>query len=150
MAPEQRAEAALRAPDAVTRRVDVHEEAQDPGAVRGAVRARVDVHELVARARLELATLLLDRAEARGAERPARDVVGCRTAQKRLDALSVRAQDALDPVTYCRIGLEAWNTIRFRVIADVLNLELTRQPGPHELEVVLARQLDGAALPEHD
>src|SRR5215831_19416619 len=99
----------------------------------GAVGARVDVHELVARARFELAALLLDRAEARRPERPARDEVGRRAAQESLDALAVGAQDPLDSVAHGGLGFEARNIIRFRVIADVLNLKLTRKAGPHEL-----------------
>src|SRR5262245_49464976 len=75
-----RAERAFRAPDAVARRVDVDEEAEDPGAVGGAVRAGVDVDELVARARRQLAALLLDRAKARRTERPAGHEIGTRVA----------------------------------------------------------------------
>src|SRR5262249_5462171 len=42
------------------------------------------------------------------------------------------------------------NAVGFRVIADVLNLKLTRQSGPHAVEIVVAGQLDRAAPPEHD
>ena len=47
-------------------------------------------------------------------------------------------------------GFEARNRIGFRVIADVLHLKLTRQTLAHELEIGLVRQLDGAAVEEHD
>src|SRR5688572_23076156 len=89
------AEAALRAPDAMARRMNVDEEAEDARAVRRAVRACVDVDELVARARFQLAALLLDRTEARRAERPAGHEVGAGAAQERFDTLAVRPQDLL-------------------------------------------------------
>src|SRR5262245_39471252 len=92
----ERVEAALGSPDAIAARMDVHEEPQDSRAVGRAVRAGVDVHELVARARLEVAALLLDRAEARRSERPTRHEIRCRAPQEGFDALAVRAQDPLD------------------------------------------------------
>ena len=52
---------------------------------------------------------------------------GHRAAQERFDALAVSAQDPLDAVLDVGRGFEAWNRIGFRVIADVLNLKLTRQ-----------------------
>src|SRR5690606_19411262 len=108
--------AALGAPGPSTRRVDVREEASDARQVRCAVGAGVDVDELVARTRLELAALLLDRAEARRPERPVGYVVGAGPAQERLDAPAVRAQDFLDAVLDLGRRLEARNRIRFRVI----------------------------------
>src|SRR5512139_2292469 len=145
-----RAERALRAPDTIARRVDVDEEAEDPRAVRGAIRAGVDVHELVARARGQLTALLLDRAEARRAERPAGHEVRARPAQKLFDALAVCSQDSLHAILDGRSGLEARNRIGFRVIADVLHLELTRQPLAHELQIGLAGEVDGALVEEDD
>src|SRR5262245_52749943 len=145
-----RAERAFRAPDAVARRMDVDEEAEDPRAVRGAVRAGVDVHELVARARRQLAAKLLDRAEARGTERPVRHEVGARAAQKLFDALAVRSQDFLHAIFDGGVGFEARNRIGFRVIADVLHLKLTRQAFTHELQIRLDGQLDGALVEVDD
>src|SRR5690606_26009798 len=150
MALEQRAEAAFRAPDALPLGVHVDEEAQDAGAVRRAIGARVDVHELVARARRELAALFLERPKARRPHRPARHEIGYGPAQERLDALAVRAKDPLDALFDFRGRVEARNRIGLRVIAHVLGAELARQPFTQEREVVLAGQLDRAALEEHD
>src|SRR5262245_3519201 len=104
-----RAERAFRSPDTVARRVDVDEEAEDPRAVRGAVGAGVDMDELVARARWQVAALLFDRAEARRAERPAGHEIGARVAQKLFDALAVRSQDPLHASLDVGSGLEARN-----------------------------------------
>src|SRR5262249_48034478 len=76
--------------------------------------------------------------------------IGRRAAEVCLDALAMSAQDPLDTVAHRGLGFEARNAIGFRVIADVLNLKLTRQSGPHEVEIVVAGQLDRAAPPEHD
>src|SRR5690606_30053541 len=70
MAGHEVREAALGAPDALAVGVDIDEETQDAGALRRAVSARIDMHELVARAGRELASFFLDRAEARRADRP--------------------------------------------------------------------------------
>jgi hypothetical protein len=91
-----------------------------------------------------------DRAEARRAERPARHEVGARAAQELFDAPALRPQDLLHSVLDFGGGFEPRNRIGFRVIADVLHLELTRQTLAHELQVGLVRQLDGAAVEEDD
>src|SRR5690606_41219486 len=110
-------EAALRAPDALALRVDVDEEAEDSRALRRAVRARVDMHELVARARRELAAFFLDRAEARRADRPALHVIRQHAAEPRFDPLPVRAQDRLDAPPGLWIGVESRHRVGLRVVA---------------------------------
>src|SRR5690606_32061938 len=142
-------EAALRSPDAVALGVHVDEEAQDTRAFRRSVRAGVDVDQLVARARLELAAFLLDRPEARRAQGPAMDVVGHHAAEERFDALAVGAQNRLDAPLRLRIRVEARHRVRLRVIADVLRLEPAREAAQPR-EVFLGRQLDRAALEIHD
>jgi hypothetical protein len=106
--------------------MNVDEEAQDAGAVRRAIGARVDVDELVARPRLQLAALLLDRAKARRAKRPAVDEIGARAAQERFDPPPVQPQNFLHAARHLGCSLEARNRIGFRVIADVLHLQLAR------------------------
>src|SRR5207237_3567085 len=104
-------------------RVHVDEEAQDAIAVRRAVGTGVDVHQLVARMRGQVAPLLLEWTKAGGARLPATREPRHGALEEPANALRVLPQDRLRPSPHLRRSAQPGQPIGLRVVADVLALE---------------------------
>ncbi len=100
------------------------------------VGAGVDVDELVARVGGEVPALLLERAEAARADRPAQGEVGHHPAEERLHLGAAAGEQGPGAVGERGVVLHALQPVRVGVVADVLAIELGAERAAEELRVL--------------
>src|SRR5204863_1497268 len=133
MPAQQLLEAALADPDALDGRIQVDEEAQDAVAMRRAIRARIDVDQLVAGVRRQTPATFLLGTGAGCPRSPGAGELRHAALQEVADAGGMRAQDPARAVDDGARRLQASQLVRTRVVADVLPPEMGRKARAQEL-----------------
>ena len=137
-------------PDAIARRIQVDEEAEDAIAVGRAVCPRVDVDQFVGGVPGKVAPFLFEGPEAaRSHPHPPREG-GHRPGEEGADPRRMSGEDAAGPFLDPTGRLQPGQAVRLGIQADVLARQERRKRRAQELLIVRGRQRDGGAREAND